>query len=75
MNENNKAINIAPDEYKAEWFFIASAKKLLENGFLFGKKIDLDDNGQVIAALYVMLLEEQIRNKNLTAEVGYMMDV
>ena len=70
-----KAINIQPDaDFKDIKFFYESAKRIVNGGFLFGKKINIENPDEIIASLFVMLLDEQRRNKELQAELGFMMD-
>lgn len=60
---------------KEREYFVNCAKRIVNSGRLHGDEINTDNPDDMIAALYVMLINEQVRNKELERELGYMMDV
>lgn len=74
---SNKAVDLNSliNAHKERDYFVHHAKLILENGRLHEEKINTDNPDDVIAALYVMLINEQVRNKELERELGFMMDV
>lgn len=82
---SNKAIIIkSPERFKIDselekdvYFneLVRDAKKIVENGRLFGFKIDIDNPRDVIAAVYAMYLNVDQMITVYERELGYLMDV